>query len=64
MHVRYISIFVVIALYYGLYRLARKAGDEMEARGENGTPYSLMVFFMPLIGIPYWLIRRREGHAS
>lgn len=52
---------LLFALFYGLYRLALWAGADMDARGENGTPYSLLVFFLPVIGIPYWLMRRREA---
>ena len=51
---------ILVAQPFLLYLLAMRADNDMEARGVNGGPYSILVFFVPLIGIAYWLTHRRQ----
>src|SRR5688572_10564990 len=43
-----------------LYLLAVRAENDMERRGVEGRPVRLMVFFVPIVGIAYWLTQRRQ----
>lgn len=43
-----------------LYLLAVRAENDMEARGMDGRPYRVLVFFVPIVGIAYWLAHRRQ----
>lgn len=60
-------LWIVIALgalpalvVYAIYRLALHVGKDMDARGENGTVYALLVFFALPVGLPLWWFRRRR----
>jgi hypothetical protein len=56
--VAFMLLALVLAQPVLLYLLARKAENDMQARGLDGRPYSLLIFFVPVIGIAYWLRRR------
>ena len=51
---------LLVAQPFLLYLLAVRADRDMEARGADGRPYRLLVFFVPLVGIAYWLTHRRQ----